>query len=101
MLFELAYHLKMPVYQLENEMPYTEYQRWFQYFEARPPGWRADNAAATVAMSNGVKVKPDQMFSSLAQMKKWERTRTDAEAAATSFKGSVFGAMFDKATKKG
>ena len=70
-LFELAYLLRMPVYKLIQEMPYDELLGWSAYFRVRPPEWRADNRAAVIARSFGTtKASPDQLFASLATMKK-------------------------------
>lgn len=72
MLFELAYVIGMPVYQLVEEMPYTEFLQWQSYFEMRPVGWRDDNRFMRVLQAMGIKEAPEKIFGSLAQMKKAE-----------------------------
>ena len=55
----------MPVYKLLDEMPYYELQQWLAFFEARPVGWREDNRTFKLLQAQGVKAKPEQIFSSL------------------------------------
>lgn len=58
----------MPVYVLENEMPYTEYVNWFAYMKERPTGWREDQRAAMIMQALGVKQKPADLFPSIRQI---------------------------------
>jgi hypothetical protein len=100
-MFELAFNLQMPMYQLEAEMPQEELLMWAKYFEARPVGWRDDHRAAMIISSSGnTKAKPQQIFSSLAQMHKWEEERPDEEVINRSLKTSVFGAMLETALEE-
>jgi hypothetical protein len=55
----------MPVYRLEEEMPYDELVKWYAYFEKRPIGWREDDRAAKIIQSAGVKEKVWRLFPSL------------------------------------
>ena len=55
----------MPVYVLEQEMPYDELVRWYAYFEKRPIGWREDDRAAKQIQAAGVKEKVWNLFPSL------------------------------------
>lgn len=64
-IYEIAYHLRMPIYKLAAEMTYEELLGWFDYFERRPPEWRADDRAAKLLQAQGVKEKPWKLFSSL------------------------------------
>lgn len=84
-LFEIAYHLRIPVYKLVEEMPYEEFLGWCSYFERRPVGWRDDYRAYTIISSNGVKVKPEKVFTSLESINNHRRKVTDV---ASSIKGS-------------
>lgn len=68
MLYDLAFHLKMPRYQMDNEMPYTELLGWYSYFEKRPPGWQDDDRTFKLLQAQGVKAKPDAIFPSLAKL---------------------------------
>jgi hypothetical protein len=54
----------MPVHQI-LEMPYEEFLGWFKYFNMRPVGWREDNRTAMLLNAQGVKKKPQELFSSL------------------------------------
>ena len=65
-LFELAFHLRMPVYKLLEEMPYTELKGWGTYFKKYPVGWREDRRAAVIAQSMGAKFDTNFVFSTLA-----------------------------------
>ena len=100
-MFELAFALRMPMYQLEDEMPQAELLMWAKFFEARPIGWREDHRAAMIISSSGnTKAKPHQIFSSLAQMNKWEEERPDEELINKSLRTSVFGAMLETALEE-
>jgi len=58
----------MPVYMLLEEMPYTEFQGWLEYFERRPVGWRDDLRAAKLMQAQGIEEKPENLFESLKQL---------------------------------
>lgn len=47
------------------DMPYDELLGWFDYFERRPEGWRADDRASKLLQAQGVKEKPYKLFASL------------------------------------
>ena len=53
-----------------EEMPFTEYCKWFQYLDKRPPEWRADSRAAAIVNSMGAKIKPEDLFPSLAAIRR-------------------------------
>lgn len=55
----------MPVYQVENEMPYEEFLKWITYFNRNPPGWQDDHRAYMLLSAQGVKEKPENLFPSL------------------------------------
>ena len=90
-LFEIAYHLRMPVYELMNDMTYIELLGWYNYFERRPVEWRADDRAAKLLQAQGVKEKPQSLFASLAAI--YEEGKTRDKSATASLKGS---ALFKK-----
>jgi hypothetical protein len=96
----LAFHLKIPVYKIENEMPASELRNWARYLEARPIGWREDQRAAYTLNALGVKASPSEVFSSLAQLKKWDDEREESEKMQDSLARSMFGAMLERANKK-
>jgi len=64
-VYELAFHLKMPVYKLVDEMPYEELLGWMAYFEKRPVDWRDDDRTFKFLQTQGVKAKPYEIFPSL------------------------------------
>lgn len=64
-IYEIAYHLHMPVYIMLAEMPYDELVKWKQYFERRPIGWREDLRTYTLLKQQGLNAKPYEVFSSL------------------------------------
>jgi hypothetical protein len=64
-IYELAYHLKMPVYKLSAEMPYEELLMWIAYFEKRPVDWRADSRTFKLLQAQGVKAAASEVFPSL------------------------------------
>jgi hypothetical protein len=73
-LFELAYHLRMPLYKLLDEMSYEELIGWSTYFKLRPIGWREDNRTALVMSSFGAKFKEENVFPSLRSLRKGQNT---------------------------
>jgi hypothetical protein len=89
-LFELAYHLHMPVYKLLDEMPYEEFVGWSLYFNKRPLGWREDNRASLLMMSSGAKIVPEDIFPSLSLLKK---NYTENKMQATLKKSKMFQMM--------
>ena len=83
----------MPVYKLV-EMPYDELQGWFAYFEARPVGWREDDRTMKLLQVQGVKAKPAEIFSSLAQLTAFQEKkvsdRPPGMISAENLKRSAF-----------
>jgi hypothetical protein len=98
MIYEIAFHLKMPVYQLIEEMPYEEILGWQAFFEIQPPGWQEDNRAFKLLQAQGVKAKPGEVFPSLAKiMKPRDIKHTDGmleqpELQGTSLLGKLMAA---------
>jgi len=68
MIYELAYHLKTPVYVLAENMPYTELIGWQCYFERRPIGWREDDRTFKLLQVQGFKGTAGSVFPSLAKL---------------------------------
>lgn len=64
-LFELAAHLRIPLYRLVEEMPYEELLGWYAFLKKRPLGWREDYRAGVVASAFGGKMPLTKMFPSL------------------------------------
>jgi len=50
-----------------------------QFMAERPPGWRADNRAAAIVISNGAKIKPELLFPSLGAVNRAAEKRRDKE----------------------
>lgn len=69
-VYDLAFKLHMPVYRLLKEMPYEELLGWFEYFKVRPVGWQDDQRTYMLLQAQGVKEKPERLFSSLAAIKR-------------------------------
>jgi len=90
----------MPVYQINEEMPHDELLMWARFFEARPVGWREDSRTSVIVQAQGAKVKGDQIFPSLAQLKKWEAYKSDADRSNETLRSSVFGAKLSASFKK-
>lgn len=55
----------MPVYKIQEEMPYTEFLKWISFFKSRPVGWREDQRTYMLLAAQGVKEKPEKLFPSL------------------------------------
>lgn len=76
----------MPVYKLQQDMPYTELLKWVSYFKRKPAGWREDHRAALIMRSQGVKAKPEEIFPSLKVIKDYQTARDAAGSAMPSGK---------------
>ena len=63
-LFEIAFLLRMPVYQL-MDMPYDELVGWQYYLSKRPPEWRDDYRTSLMLKASGVKADSNKLFPSL------------------------------------
>jgi len=85
----VAFQLKMPVYRLLEEMTYEELLGWMDYFNKRPVGWRDDASMVPILQTQGVKVKPEAIYPSLAAMKRSEEN-TDGRISAANLKNSAF-----------
>lgn len=70
--------LGMPVYQIEQEMPYTELIKWTQFLKRRPYGWREDQRTYVLLQALGFKGKAEEVFMTLKQLK--EGIPTDIKA---------------------
>jgi len=70
--------LGMPVYKIEQEMPYTEFIKWTQYLNRRPYGWREDQRTFLLLQAFGYKGKPEDLFVTLKQLKEGIPTEKSA-----------------------
>jgi len=84
-VFEVAYHLHLPLYKLFEEMPHDELMGWFLYFEKRPVGWRDDLRTSYLLQVQGSKQKGSDIFPSLKAV---SRTGSSSDPIA-SLKGST------------
>lgn len=78
MLFEIANHLRLPMYTLKSEMPYTELRDWLEYMRRRPPGWEDDRRTSFTLNALGVKAKGEEIFPSLQSIYKESRMNESA-----------------------
>jgi hypothetical protein len=83
----------MPVYKLEEEMPYTEFLKWVSFFEERPSGWREDQRTYMLLAAAGVKEKPESLFPSLNHMQKAQQEKLDKAPDRVSPKGHILQLM--------
>jgi len=60
----------MPVYKLEEEMPYAELLKWIEFFTKRPVGWQEDQRTYLLLRAQGVKEPGENIFPSLKAIKK-------------------------------
>lgn len=58
----------MPVYKIQNEMPYDELIKWIEFFRRRPVGWRDDQRTYLLLRAQGLKEKAENIFPSLKLM---------------------------------
>ena len=85
MVFEVAYHLHLPLYKLLEEMPHDELVGWTAYFERRPIGWRDDLRTSYLLQAQGTKQKSQDIFPSLKTV---SRNGSSSDPVA-SLKGSA------------
>jgi hypothetical protein len=70
-----------------EEMPYDELACWASYFHKRPLGWQEDLRTSYVMRSFGCDLKPEQIFDSLATLKR-EAARKQQPVATSLLKSS-------------
>ena len=80
---EIAFYLKIPLYELLDKMSFLEFNLWVQYFDQRPVGWQEDDRTYKVLRALGVKAGAGELFSSLSRM-----TENTKKKAAIPGKGS-------------
>jgi len=90
-IYEVAFMLGKTVTQLREEVPLSELQGWFDYFERRPVGWRDDQRTYLLLSAQGVKEKPERLFPSLKAI-------NGQRNAANTLKGSAMHHFLSKAT---
>ena len=70
-VYEMAHTLNLRVQEV-YDMDFDEWQGWLEYFQRRPVGWRADLRSAYQMNAQGVKKKPEEIFPSIANVKRDE-----------------------------
>jgi hypothetical protein len=83
-LFELAYTLGIS-YEEVADMPYDTFKGWLLYFESRPVGWREDLRTFYIVSAFGGKMKPGDLFPSLAQMEAASRPKNPVANLKNSY----------------
>jgi hypothetical protein len=53
------------MYELESSMTYEELLKWFDYFDRRPPEWRASDRTVKLIRAQGAKGNPWDFFPEL------------------------------------
>jgi len=84
LIYEVAFHLKMPLYELVENMPYDEFLGWMNYFEKRPAEWRADDRAYKLLQTQGAKQKAWEIFPSLRPIYKSDKDKFNIGKSALS-----------------
>lgn len=77
-----------------NEMPYEELKNWVNFFSKQPPGWKEDYRTYLIVAAFGYKGKPEDLFPTLAQMK---RHKAEFEEATRVLPSGRFLDMMRKA----
>ena len=72
-----------------RKLSYTELLGWFEYFERRPVGWRADDRTAKLMQVQGAKGKPVDFFASLKPIYNPTRMGDEKTRAVESLGGSL------------
>ena len=86
LLFELASHLRIPIYKMAKEMPYEEFLGWLKFFELRPRGWEEDARSYKLLQAWGIKEPAEDVFPSLRNLTSQKRKKDAFDVE--SFKGS-------------
>jgi hypothetical protein len=86
-LMELAFLLRVPLYELTAKMSFEEYYMWGLYFEAKPSGWREDERTYLLLRGLGMKSAPESLFASLA-LKKQQQEKQQAASKPVPRVGS-------------
>lgn len=81
-------------------MPASELQRWTEYLQARPIGWREDQRASLLMNAQGIKKSGHEIFPSLSALQKWQDQREEEDIMRSSLSKSAFGALLESANKK-
>jgi len=89
LIYEVAFHLKIPIYRLAHEMPYEELLGWMAYFERRPIGWREDDRTHKLLQAQGVKAKAVDIFPSLQALYSKPAKKEGNKMDIKNFKGSL------------
>lgn len=77
-------------------MPYEELLGWFDYLEKRPIDWRHDLRTFRLLQAEGVKQKPEELFSSLSPIFKDRKPNVDADGKINKeafTRTSIFGLL--------
>lgn len=74
----------MPLYKIMDEMPYDEFVGWFSYFKRRPVGWQDDQRTYMQLSAAGVKAKAEELFPSIAAVRKSQAPKTQAHSLVQS-----------------
>jgi len=87
----------MPVYKMQQEMPYDELLKWITFYKRRPHGWQEDHRTYMLLSAQGVKEKPEKLFSSLKAITEFSKPEATDDKAMP--KGAFLSKM--KAAKHG
>lgn len=86
-----------------EEISHEEYAGWHDFFSRYPEGWREDLRTYYIMSASGMskmKQKPEDIFPSIAALKKAEAEKPGEEVATSSLKKSVFGMLLESAMEK-
>lgn len=85
--------LNRTVYEIEHEMSNRELLGWVEYFRRRPPGWKDDQRTSMIVSAFGSKAKPEELFPSIAAIKKDLERSQKKKSVAQAFM-EKFGHLF-------
>jgi hypothetical protein len=87
-VLELSLLLSTPAYKIMDEMPYDEFQAWFEYMSLRPPGWKEDRRTFLLLASKNPNLKAGDLFTSL------QHIEDNENATRIGTKGLIGSKMF-------
>jgi hypothetical protein len=64
-----------------EEMPYTELQKWIEYFKSRPSGYREDYRTFLLMKAMGYKGKGEDLFQTLRAIRQSEEKHKQSGSA--------------------
>ncbi len=93
-IFEIAEALRLPLYEILDNMTYEEFLGWLAFLKKKPPEWREDYRAYLLLRAQGFKGKPEEVFPALLPI--FRPTTEPLKDGEISFKNLRNSSMFQR-----